>query len=256
MKKRVSNVTTLILTVIFTFLVALPGVSYAASISQFGDSRVLLKGNFTNDLIAFLSNPYVSGLLLILATLLIIFELFFSLKGVGITFSILALVLFFFGNFAAGYTNVLELVLFIIGAILLTFEIFIPGFGVAGVLGFGFVFYALFNSMENSTISLITVSLATLIGLIVFVIIFKMGFRSALFNRIVLGDEIKSHSSSDKKRLLGKSGVTLTMLRPSGKISIEDEVYDAITEGDFISANKPVKVYKIEGFKIIVKEEI
>ncbi len=250
MKKNLRILTTLI-----TLILISPTLSLAGEMNYLNRSKGLLKGNFPENIIGFLSNPYISGLLLVLAMVLIIFELFFNLKGIGVTFSVISLILFFFGNIGAGYTNILELVLFIIGAILLTFEIFIPGFGVAGILGFGFIFYSLFNSMENSTISLITISLAAIIGLIVFVIIFKLGFRSTLFNKVVLGDEIQSHSSSDKKSLLGKSGTSITMLRPSGKISIDGEVFDAITEGDYIKANKPVKVYRIEGFKIIVKEE-
>lgn len=215
-----------------------------------------LKANSFNDFFAFLANPFISTLLLTLATLFIIFELFFSLKGIGVGLATISLLLFFMGNIGMGYTNLFELVLFLIGAIFIVFEVFIPGFGIPGILGIGFILYALYNAMEDPKTSLISITISGVIGLLVFVVIFKMGFRSNAFNKIVLKDDISSHTSNDRKELLGKKGMSLSMLRPSGKISIDGETYDAITEGNFIQANKPIKVYKIEGFKIIVKEEI
>lgn len=251
MKKRIA-----ISSLLFTLILFSKTVTMASKTSESIFTNTPLKANSFNSFFAFLANPFVSTLLLTLATLLIIFELFFNLKGLGVGFAIISLVLFFMGNIGMGYTNLLELVLFLIGVIFIIIEIFIPGFGISGILGIGFIMYALYNAMEDPTISLISITVSTVIGLLVFVLIFKMGFRSNAFNKIVLQDDISSHTSNDRKELLGKSGVSLSMLRPSGKISIDGETYDAVTEGNFIQANKPIKVYKIEGFKIIVKEEI
>lgn len=232
-------------------LYLLSTITYASDFSN----QILLKKDASNGILELLTNPIFLTLLLTVATLLIIFELFFNLKGLGIIFSILSLIVFFFGNVSAGYADVTEILLFLIGAILLIFEIFIPGFGIPGILGTGMVIFALYNSMENTALSLIPITVAGIVGLLAFVIIFKMGFRSNAFNKIVLNEEISSHSNPNKGELLGKSGITTTMLRPSGKVHIDGQTYDAITEGDFIQSNKPVKVYKVEGYKIIVKEE-
>lgn len=251
MKKRIA-----ISSLFFTLILFSKTLTIASETSKSIFLNTPLKANSFNDFFAFLANPFVSTLLLTLATLLIIFELFFNLKGKGVGFAIISLILFFMGNIGMGYTNLLELILFLIGVIFIVFEIFIPGFGIPGILGIGFILYALYNAMSDPTISLISITVSGVIGLLVFVIILKMGFRSNTFNKIVLQDDISSHTSNDRKELLGKTGTSLSMLRPSGKISIDGETYDAITEGNFIQANKPIKVYNIEGFKIIVKEEI
>lgn len=250
MKKRLN-----ISSFIFTLILLSSTLTEASEIRKSIFFDTPLKVNSLNSFFAFLSNPFVSTILLTVATLLIIFELFFNLKGLGVGFSIISLVLFFIGNIGMGYTNSYELILFLIGSILLVFEVFIPGFGIPGILGIGFIIYALYNAMENPTISLISITVSGVIGLLVFVIILKMGFRSNAFNKIILEDDISSYASNDKNKLLGKTGITLSMLRPSGKISIDGDTYDAITEGNFIQPNKPIKVYRIEGFKIIVKEE-
>jgi membrane-bound serine protease (ClpP class) len=51
---------------------------------------------------------------------------------------------------------------------------------------------------------------------------------------------------------VGDVGVTLTFLRPSGKVKINDEVFDVITQGEFMEKGTPVKISEIKGNRIIV----
>jgi len=52
--------------------------------------------------------------------------------------------------------------------------------------------------------------------------------------------------------LLGKIGVTDTELRPSGTVLIDNEIYDAKTEGEFIEAGRGVRVSRVRGKKVFV----
>lgn len=54
--------------------------------------------------------------------------------------------------------------------------------------------------------------------------------------------------------LVGKQGVTLTDLRPAGRIQIDDEPYDAITTGRFIPAGRKIAVVSTEMNYVIVDE--
>ncbi len=58
----------------------------------------------------------------------------------------------------------------------------------------------------------------------------------------------------DKERsaLVGKIGVTDTELRPSGTVLIDNEIYDAKTDGEFIEAGRGVRVTRVRGKKIFV----
>ena len=56
----------------------------------------------------------------------------------------------------------------------------------------------------------------------------------------------------DHSALLGKIGVTDTELRPSGTVLIDDEIYDARTDGEFIEAGRGVRVNRVRGKKIFV----
>lgn len=69
-------------------------------------------------------------------------------------------------------------------------------------------------------------------------------------------DSSKGYVSADlgKKSLVGKKGITLSMLRPAGKVKIEDMRIDAVGDGEFIPKNCEVEVVKVEGNRVIVKQ--
>ncbi len=68
-------------------------------------------------------------------------------------------------------------------------------------------------------------------------------------SRIYLNEGMKN---KDYSALLGKIGVTDTDLRPSGTVLIDDEIYDAKTDGEFIEAGRGVRVSRVKGKKIFV----
>jgi len=57
----------------------------------------------------------------------------------------------------------------------------------------------------------------------------------------------------DYSALTGKIAVTDTDLRPSGTVLIDDEIYEAKTEGEFIEAGRGVRVTRVQGRKIFVR---
>ena len=56
----------------------------------------------------------------------------------------------------------------------------------------------------------------------------------------------------DHSALLGKIGITDTELRPSGTVLIDNEIYDAKTDGEFLEAGRGVRVMRVKGKKIFV----
>ena len=61
-----------------------------------------------------------------------------------------------------------------------------------------------------------------------------------------------SKKYSDK--LIGKNGKAMTILRPSGKITISDKIYDATTSGEYIEKNSKIIVLNNEGSTLKVKK--
>jgi len=57
----------------------------------------------------------------------------------------------------------------------------------------------------------------------------------------------------DYSSLKGKIAVTDTNLQPSGTVLIDNEIYEAKTDGEFIEAGRGVRVTRVHGRKIFVR---
>ncbi|POY36472.1 serine protease [Solitalea longa] len=221
--------------------------------------------------IDFLTKPAVSGVLI----LLIIGGIYFELQAPGIGFALLvaviAALLFFAPLYLQGLAANWEILLFVIGILLLLAEIFIiPGFGIAGISGIiliicGLAFSLVANNMFDFSLSggklmnSFVIVIVSMIGSIILALIFgKNLFNSQLFQHAVLKDEQKASdgyvSSIPKLNLTGSIGIALTDLRPAGKILIDNERYDALSEGDFIIKGTKVVVIKHETISIFVRK--
>ncbi|WP_422362415.1 NfeD family protein [Reichenbachiella sp.] len=217
-------------------------------------------------------NPFVSGILI----LIILGGIYFELQTPGVGFpilaSVIALVLYFTPYYLNGLAENWEIIIFFLGVVLLALEIFvIPGFGVAGVSGITMMVTSLILVMLNNDYfdfsfvpsgHLTTAVLVTFLGLIgSFIVMFIGGVRlteSGMFKKIALEttlDKDSGYTSNFKKQsLMGKEGVAYTILRPSGKVEIENEIYDAYTRGSYIDQGAKVEVIGEEGTSLKVKE--
>jgi len=140
----------------------------------------------------------------------------------------------------------------------LVFEIFCPGFGVPGIAGIillvvGVVLTA--KSMFEAIIMIII--LLALIG-IALVLVLHSASKGRLSRTMILSEVLDSESgykiSDDFTEYLGKEGISLTPLRPAGIAMFDGVKLDVVTEGEFIAKNKRVKVIKVTGRRIVVRE--
>ncbi|MEE9308342.1 MAG: NfeD family protein, partial [Spirochaetia bacterium] len=63
-----------------------------------------------------------------------------------------------------------------------------------------------------------------------------------------------SYTPEKYSDLSGKEGASLTVLRPVGMVLIEGQKYSAVTGGEFIEKNQPIRVIKVEGSRIVVRQ--
>ncbi len=228
--------------------------------------------SMTDKIIDLFINPFVSGILI----LIILGGIYFELQTPGVGFPILAaviaLVLYFTPYYLNGLAENWELIMFLIGILLIALEIFvIPGFGIAGVSGLVLTVGSLILVMLNNDWfdfqfvaegDLITAIFTTFVALIAsFVAIFVGGVRlteSRMFQRVALQttlDKEQGYTANFKKEsFIGKTGEAYTILRPSGKVMIDDELHDAFTRGGYIEKGTKVEVVGEEGNSLKVKE--
>ncbi|MDN7245801.1 NfeD family protein [Planococcus shenhongbingii] len=226
---------------------------------QAGEAEIVnADETFSEKLAGFLTNPFVVPVLLSIAALGLLLEMFTPGLGVPGLLGLSSLLLFFYGHLVAGLAGYESIILLIIGFALLAAELLVPS-GIIGFLGLA----AILGSVLLAGGNLKTTAIAILIALIVatagMVIILKFfGKRLHLFKRIILTDATDTASgyvsAVNRPELVGQIAVTVTALRPSGTIKLNDERIDAVSDGRFVDSGKSVKIIKVEGSRIVVRE--
>lgn len=204
-----------------------------------------------------LASPYMSTLLLTIGFVGMVIELFTPGFGIGGTISIIAFGLFFGGNIIAGNSQWTSLAIFVTGLILLIVEAIVPGFGLPGISGIILVIAGTILAMGTITSALVSLSIAIILTAIITILLIKLGHKSPHLEKIVLTTHQKDEegylSASTKEEYLGKEGMTVSELRPSGIIEIDGKRLDALSEGSFIPKETPIKIVRVEGSKIFVR---
>lgn len=206
----------------------------------------------------FLTNQYVIPVLLSFGCLGLILELYrpgFGAPGfIGLT----SLFLFFYGHHIAGLAGWETVMLFAAGSMLLLLEFFLPG-GIIGTIGLILVVLSLLFAAENIGHMAVSLLIAGSVSFLAIFIMSKViGKRMKWFKKIILQDSTSTEkgyvSNQTRTDLIGKQGVALTVLRPSGTVMIDNERLDVVTEGTYIDQGKKVLVVKAEGPRIVVRE--
>ncbi|WP_090082075.1 NfeD family protein [Lentibacillus persicus] len=206
----------------------------------------------------FITNPVVVPILLSLASIGIMMELFSPGFGIPGIVGGLSLILFFYGHVVAGLAGMEAIILLVLGVGLIVAEFFLPG-GIAGITGVAAVIGSLIMSGQDIGQMAMSISIAILVTIIAAVILFKsMGGNRSFLRRMVLTDQTSSEqgyvSTENRLELIGLEGKTLTPLRPAGSAIFDDERLDVVSEGGFIEKDKLVKIIKVEGARIVVRE--
>lgn len=218
-----------------------------------------IKYSLTEKIARFITQSTIREILLVIGFLGLLIEATTPGFGVPGTMGIISLALFFGGHMIAGLGNWFYVGLFIVGVILLLIEIFlIPGFGLTGIAGIILIFISIFFTLGGGTRALYSIGIVAAILLILFIILLVLFPKLPIWNKLGLKESLKTEKGytaySQLEELIGKEGIVLTTLRPSGTIEIDGKRYDAISLGEFIEKDSKVKVIKIEGGKIIVEK--
>lgn len=225
----------------------------------------------TERIISLVLNPLISGLLI----LIIIAGIYFEMQAPGLGFAglaaLVALILYLVPYYLNGLAENWEIIAFFIGIVLIGFEIFvIPGFGIAGVSGIILTIASLVLIMINNDafnfefvqLNDILIALAAAIGGLLGggILLFVLGAnldKTPIYSKVALTDQQNRTagyvSTNYPAALVGKIGIAQTVLRPSGKVLIDGQMYDAYTRGEFIEKNESVEVISDEGSSLRVK---
>lgn len=200
----------------------------------------------------------MEGLLLGVGFIGLILAILTPQSKLGIAITLLS----FAGYFSiAGITNWIPLILFIAGIVLIVFEVFIPGFGVAGIVGALLLSGGLYWTLGDIQQTLRDLVLAILLAGMMLVVLFKNGYSFKNFSHLVLKTNLSSEKGfsaskqSDVQELEGLQGKALSPLRPSGKAAFNGGtlILDVLSEAGMVQSGEKIEIKKISGSKIIVR---
>lgn len=233
------------------------------------------KPSALDNMIGFILNPFVHGILI----MIIIGGIYFELQTPGVGFpiaaAITAAVLYFAPLYIEGLVENWEILIFIIGIGLIAVELFIiPGFGFAGITGIVFVIAGLTMALIDNVIfetnrdlgisqlvsTLLFVSGATVFSIIGSLFLSKKMMTVRRFNSLILSSEQKREdgfvvNAIELDPLVGKTGKTFTILRPSGKVLIGNDIYDACCNESYIEKGVEIIVTANEAAQLYVKKK-
>ena len=150
------------------------------------------------------------------------------------------------------------ILLLIAGFIFVGIELVVPGFSVPGVSGIICLVIGVFlladSAMEGAVI---TIAVLALLGILMAIVLWLLS-HGKLKSPLILDEEQKKTegylSSSDLNYLLGRKGVTVTDLHPTGVGQFDGVNFDVRSEGSYLSKGVKIEIIKVEGSKLFVRQ--
>ncbi len=229
-----------------------------------------IQESWSEDLVSFI------GMLSPILMLIGLGSLYTEIKAPGFgapgIIGILCLALVFFNQYLVGLANFTELLIVMIGIVLMGFEIFVfPGFGISGIAGIVCITAGLLLSLQDFVIpdpnlpwekELLINNMLRVLSSVLGSFLFALFLLRYVFPRIsktVQGPYLAATLADarldlpvDTSLQAGQTGTAITLLRPSGKATIDGERYDVVTQGDFVPKGSKIRVATIKGTKIVV----
>lgn len=150
----------------------------------------------------------------------------------------------------------IALAFLIIGAALFVTEMFIPGFGVCGMIGTILVVVSAIITVAYVPFGLFIVAGEVVVMGFVLLSLVKYIRKKQLYGKLVLDEslEFDDNPGGDLQFYIGKEGVVLTPLKPVGNADFNGAVLEVYSEGRYIPENKRVQVVDVLKQKVIVKQ--
>lgn len=150
------------------------------------------------------------------------------------------------------------LLLMLVGFVLLSIEMYIPGFGLPGISGAVLLVIGIVLMKPSPMQGLLLVLIFLLLLGIVFITALRSFSRGRLSrSRLVLNEAVNAKGPAENEslhRFVGSIGRTHTALRPAGIGEFDGVKLNVVSDGDFIGKQRTIRVERVEGNRVVVRE--
>ena len=229
---------------------------------------------WSEGLVQFLNSVAVTMILLVAGLVAIYVAVKTPGMGVPEVIAVCCFAVFFLSKYLVGLAGFIEPVIFLVGLALLFIEVFVtPGFGFMGVSGILCILISVVLALQRFVLpdpslpdavglfveNLLTVFGSIFISLALFAILLRYLPKGGAFKPFILSATERAEQgyvvgSVAQRVLLGRKGLAVTTLRPSGKAEIDGDTLLVVSDSEFIEAGTPVIVAEVRGNRIVVRK--
>ena len=148
------------------------------------------------------------------------------------------------------------LILIVVALVLIAFEIILPG-GILGIIaGLCVIAATVLANIDYGIWMAVAVFFISAVLIIALILIeFKLLKNTSLGNAFFLKNSVTGHTGpTTDVSLVGKHGVAVTRLNPSGKVTIEGKNYEANSQDGYIEAKQEISVVAQNNFKLTIRK--
>lgn len=204
-------------------------------------------------------HPVATLLLLVVGCFLLFVDMLtprtWEITGTG---GVLAVGLVFAAHVSERTGGWLGIVLMLSGVLLLLLETHVvPGHGVAAIAGLLLLFLGMFSALGGAAHAAFALPIAAVLTLVALIAFFAYLPKSPMWKQI--GREMRGRTAltgadpANRAALLGRTGIAITALRPSGIAEFGGARVQVVTEGDFLASESPLVVTAVEGARVVVE---
>jgi len=149
--------------------------------------------------------------------------------------------------------------LLVMGVLFAVAEIFVPSGGLLTVLSvlcfLGAIVMAFFL---GETAGILTLLATVLLTPLLLYVLMRIWPHTPIAKRIILSGPASRGTAGDLTRrrpgeLVGREGLAKTLLRPAGKMTLDGQVIDCVTEGEYVQPGARVRILAEHGARVVVR---
>ncbi len=204
------------------------------------------------------SMPVLQMLLLAIMFLAVFVEIKTGGMGAGIMLGIVAAGVFWGSQYVKGLVDLSQIAVFLAGILCIIIEMLMPTVGLLAGAGVAAMLYSVVMTLGGDINAVYVMLVSFAMAVFIFALIVKKLPSSKLWNRLTLKDKSNTAngyvSAEPREELLGKRGIVVTELRPSGSALIADKLVDVISEGAFLTKGEKIIVVAVNGNRVLVRK--
>jgi membrane-bound serine protease (ClpP class) len=148
------------------------------------------------------------------------------------------------------------ILLMLIGCGLVVMEVFVPSGGILGFLSAVAIVASIVMAFRRDSTTGISFIVVTLVAVPTMIALAFKYWPMTPMGKAFLGelpDEEEMKPQDPRRDLVGRVGIAKSKMLPSGSISIDGRLFDAMSQGQAIDVGQPVVVVEVRANRVVVR---